>query len=200
MSDRFSIWFPMLLLAVLAALSFWLDQFVKRPEAGPNPALRHDPDYIVHGLSAQQLAPDGTVKHTLYAAKMVHYPDDDTTHLTAPVFVSYATPKAPVKVTAKKGLLSSEGENIYFRNDVHVTRAPYDDHSELVLDTSYLHVIPDENFAETDKPVTITDANTVVHAIGLELNSETRVLKLRSEVKGTYHEPDEPGNARRTRP
>ena len=34
--------------------------------------------------------------------------------------------------------------------------------------------------------MTITDAATVVHAVGLELNNETRVLKLFSNVRGTY--------------
>src|SRR4030095_13290398 len=52
--------------------------------------------------------------------------------------------------------------------------------------TSYLPVCPDENIAKTDRPVTITDAATVVNAIGLEMNSDTRILKLHSRVQGTY--------------
>jgi len=55
-----------------------------------------------------------------------------------------------------------------------------------VLETSYLHVIPDANIAKTDKPVTIKDATAVVEASGLELNSETRVLELQGRVRGTF--------------
>ncbi len=190
MSDRFSTWFPLVLLALLGALTFWLNRLVQPLDAGTSPSLRPDPDYIVDTISAVRMAPDGTVKHTLSAERMVHYPHNDTTRLIAPRFVSYATTAAPVTVSAKEGLVSSEGENIYFENDVRVTRAPYADKSELVMETSYMHVIPDENIARTDRPVTITDANTVVHAIGLELNSETRVLKLFSKVRGTYREPN----------
>jgi lipopolysaccharide export system protein LptC len=192
MSDRFSIWFPLLLLALLAALTFWLNSMVQPLGAGVRSSVRPDPDYIVDGLSAVRMAADGTVKHTLSAAKMLHYPHDDTTRLISPAFVSYVTAAAPVTVSARDGLVSSEGENIYFENEVRVTRAPYADQSELVMETSYLHVIPDENIAKTDRPVTIIDANTVVHAIGLELNSETRVLKLLSKVRGVYHEPNGP--------
>jgi len=83
---------------------------------------------------------------------------------------------------------ASEGENVYFKNNVRVVRAPYDDKSELVVQTSYLHIIPDDNIAKTDQPVTITDANIVVDAIGLELNNETRILKLHSRVRGTYEQ------------
>ncbi len=197
MTERLTAWFPLLLLAALAALTFWLDRFVQPPGAARGPAARHDPDYIVAGLAAARMAPDGRIKHTLSAEKMVHYPDDDSTHLQSPRFVSYAAAQSPVTITASQALVTSEGENIYFHNDVHVTRAPYADKSELVVRTSYLHVIPDENIARTDRAVTITDAHTIVNAVGLELNSETRVLKLLSRVKGTYHEPNKSGRRRR---
>ncbi len=42
------------------------------------------------------------------------------------------------------------------------------------------------DIAKTDQPVTITDANTIVKSIGLELNNKTQILKLESRVRGTY--------------
>jgi lipopolysaccharide export system protein LptC len=190
MSDRFTAWFPLLLLAALAALTLWLDRVVQPPARAGASSARHDPDYIVDGLSALRMAPDGTIKYTLHARKMIHYPDDDTTRLDAPRFVSYATAKAPVTVTAREAFVSSEGENVYFKEDVVVRRAPYGDQSELVMYTTYLHVIPDAHVVKTDRAVTIKDAHIEVTAVGLELNSETRVLKLLSRVKGVYHDPN----------
>ena len=190
MNERLTAWFPLLLLTVLAGLAFWLDRIVQPPASTRGAAARHDPDYFVDGLSAVRMGPDGKIKYTLSADKMVHYPDDDSTHLQSPRFVNRAAAQAPVTITAKEALLSSEGENIYFHNDVHVTRAPYADKSMLEIRTSYLHVIPDDNVARTDRAVTITDANTIVSAVGLEWNSETRVLRLFSSVKGTYHDPN----------
>lgn len=189
MGDRLTAWFPLLLLAALGALTFWLDRAVQPVPAARPATTRHDPDYIVDGLAAMRMAADGSVKHTLAARRMLHYPDDDTTHLEAPRFVTYAATRAPVTITAKRALVSNEGENIHFHDDVRVTRAPLAGKSELVVETSYLHVIPDDSIARTDQPVTVTDAHTTVHAVGLELNSESRVLKLLSSVRGTYHEP-----------
>ncbi|HSQ03805.1 MAG TPA: LPS export ABC transporter periplasmic protein LptC [Burkholderiales bacterium] len=185
--ERLSAWFPLLLLGALAGLTFWLDRAVQLPEAAGN-ALRHDPDYIVNQLSAVQMGADGRTKSTLTANKMLHYPDDDSTMLTMPRWVSYEADAPPLTVTSLEGMVSSNGENIYFRDNVRVVRAAHGEHSELVLETSLLHVIPNRNIAQTDRPVRITDANTVVNAIGLELNSETHVLKLLSQVKGTYYE------------
>ena len=82
--------------------------------------------------------------------------------------------------------MSGNGDHVYFEDDVRVVRAPYGTRSALTLETNYLHVIPEENIARTDRPVAIRDATGVVNASGLELNSETRVLSLHGRVKGTF--------------
>jgi lipopolysaccharide export system protein LptC len=76
---------------------------------------------------------------------------------------------------------------------VRVVRAATPKEAELVLETEYLHVIPDENLAKTDRAVTIRNASAVVTASGLELNSETRVLKLQGRVRGVFEPAGRPG-------
>ena len=185
MIARLSDWFPLLLLAVLACVTLWLDHIVQ-PPAGPRTTSSGEPDYIVDGLSAMRMDHDGRVKHTLHAQKMTHYPEDDLTLLVEPKLVTYTEGSSPVTVTARVARVSGNGENVYFEDGVRVVRAPHRNRTELVVETNYLHVIPDANIAQTDKPVTIRDATGVVVASGLELNSETRVLKLQGRVKGTY--------------
>lgn len=190
MIDRFGGWFPLLLLAVLAALTFWLDRAVQPP---PTPRAGHptgEPDYIVDGLSAARMDKEGKVRHTLLAKKMTHFADEDMTMLVEPKFVTYVEGGAPLTVTSRQAQMSGNGENVYFQDEVRVVRAPHLARSELVLETNYLHVIPDQHIAKTDRPVIIRDASAVVAASGLELNSETRVLRLHGRVKGTYHGRD----------
>jgi lipopolysaccharide export system protein LptC len=88
-------------------------------------------------------------------------------------------------------VVSANGQHVYFQDNVRVTRAAHGANSELIVRTAFLHVIPDENLARTDRTVTISDAATTVTADGLELNNETRVIKLLSNVRGTY----DPGKA-----
>lgn len=185
LGDRLTTTVPLFLVGILVALTFWLDRIAQPSARGPG-ASRHDPDYIVDNLSAVRMGETGTASYTLSAAKMMHYPDDDTTVLSAPKFVSYRTAAAPVTVTASQAVVSATGEHVYFQDDVRVTRAATRDASELVVRTAFLHVIPDLNIAKTDRTVTITDAATTVTAEGLELNSETRIIKLLSRVRGTY--------------
>mgnify|MGYP003334492043 CR=1 FL=1 len=194
MGERLSNLFPLALMVVLAALTYWLDQVVQKPAAAPNALLRHDPDYIVDKLLATRMDVNGGIKNTLRSDKLVHFPDDDTTELENPRFISFAK-SAPVTITAKKGLVSSNGENVYFRDTVRVVRAPYGEKSEMVMDTDYLHVLPDDNIAKTDRAVTITDANMVINAVGMELNSETRMMQFNSRVKGVYYDAKRAGKS-----
>jgi lipopolysaccharide export system protein LptC len=187
---------PLLLIGMLAALTFWLDRVVQDPASGAPGPSRHDPDYVVEKLNSVSLGETGAVFYTLAAAKMVHYPDDDSTLLTDPKFVSYGAARAPVTITASEGVVSSKGDHVYFQDNVRVTRAPYGGNSELVMRTAFLHVVPDLHLARTDRSVTITDATGTVTADGLEMNSETRVIRLLSKVRGTY----EPGMEAPARP
>jgi lipopolysaccharide export system protein LptC len=186
MSERFGGWFPLLLLAVLAAVTFWLDRAVQPPAGPANAATSGEPDYIVDGLAAARMDRQGRVKHTLRASKMTHYPVEDMTVLVEPTFVTYAEGGSPITVTSRHARMSGNGEHVYFEDDVRVVRAPYGTRSALVLETNYLHVIPEENIARTNRPVAIRDGTGVVNASGLELNSETRVLSLHGRVKGTF--------------
>ena len=82
--DRLTAAFPLLLVAALAALTFWLERLVQPTTAPRDGTTRHDPDYIVENFVAVRMGPDGLRMHQLEASRMVHYPDDDSTHLEAP--------------------------------------------------------------------------------------------------------------------
>jgi lipopolysaccharide export system protein LptC len=177
---------PLFLAASLAVFTLWLDRFAQGPARDLVGPSRHDPDYIVEKLFGVLLGETGAASYSLAAARMVHYPDDDTTLLTSPKFVSYGTPNAPVTVTASEGVVSAKGDHVYFQDNVRVTRAAYDNASELVMRTTFLHVIPDLHIARTDRSVIVSDDANTVTAEGFEMNSETRVIKLLSNVRGTF--------------
>lgn len=177
---------PLLLVGMLAALTFWLDRLVQDPLRDAPAPNRHDPDYIVEKFSGVRLGKTGLASYTLSAARMVHYPDDDSTLLSEPRFVSYALAKAAVTITSSQAVVSSNGEHVYFQDNVRVTRAPLSGGGEMLMRTAFLHVVPDRNLALTDRSVTITDDAGSVTAEGLEMNNETRVIKLLARVRGTY--------------
>ncbi|MEN9784503.1 MAG: hypothetical protein RJA24_1846, partial [Pseudomonadota bacterium] len=113
--NRLSQIFPLLLLAVLATLTFWLNQAVQQGDQTAE-TERSDPDFIIDNIVARRLDAQGNVKHTLLAARMTHFPIDDSTHLVSPRFVSN-TSSAPVSITSRTARVSSGGDNVYFEDD-----------------------------------------------------------------------------------
>ena len=186
MGERLSTGFAILLLVLLAALTYWLDQMMLAPAALRDKPVVHEPDYVVQRLLATRMNLDGRVRDTLQAEKLMHYPDDDSTDLSLPRFVSYVQ-GTPLSVTSKTARMTSNGGNLYFEGDVLASRAPGEGKSELRVSTQYLHVLPDDNIARTDRAVEISDSNLLMKAGGMELNSDTRVLKLTGGVQGFYH-------------
>jgi lipopolysaccharide export system protein LptC len=92
-------------------------------------------------------------------------------------------------------VVSGKGDHVYFQDDVRVTRAALEGERELVMRTTFLHVVPDQHIAMTDRLVTLSDDANTVTAVGLEMNNETRIIKLLSKVRGTY----DPGSSPRNR-
>lgn len=188
-----AIWLALILLALLAALTFWIDRTVQPPAPKRDGSTRHDPDYTVNNFSSSRTDQFGNPRYGLSGAEMRHYPDDDTTELDHPLFTQFSMKKPTIQAQGVRGLLSSNGENVYFMDNVKVVRAATPQKGELTILTEYLHIIPEQGILKTDKPVTILQApRTVAHATGMELDKEERTLKLFNRVKVHYERPDAP--------
>ncbi|MFA7239974.1 MAG: LPS export ABC transporter periplasmic protein LptC [Sulfuricellaceae bacterium] len=190
MKDRLSIWFPVGLVFLLALLTFWLDRMVQPAGAKKDGSGRHDPDYWVENFTASRMGPDGVPKHVLTAGRMTHYPDDDSTELVRPHLTNFPPGAPPTHIEAQAGKVSSNGEQVWLTDKVKVTREAGRGASELTVTTDYLHVIPDKNFVQTDREVTMHNADSDVSAVGMELDGKTRIIKFLARVRGQHtHAP-----------
>jgi len=184
--DRLRTWSVLLPLLLLLGATYWLDQQVQPLPPHADDSKRHDPDYIINSLSATTLDEQGKPHYLMTAEKMVHYPDDDSTHLEKPQLVSLYANRPPVYVSALRGKVSSDGEQVFLQDDVKVVRGASATHSKMTFTTSFLHVLPDQDLADTDRPVTIVDDSTVVNGIGMKLNNKTGMAELLAQVVSQY--------------
>ena len=178
--------FPLLLMLALAALTFWLERTV-REEEGAHPSLRrHDPDYIVDNLMHTRYNALGGVESTLAAAKMLHYPDDDSTDLIAPRVVQTKPDEPRVTMTADRGTLSQDGEEVFLYGNVLLVREAGRERSETQMRTSFLHVVRSHSVVRTDRDVLITEADRVLSARGMVYHNDTQELFLSARVRGRF--------------
>lgn len=182
---RPSSWLPLGILAMLVGLTWWLDQLVQPPAARNDGKQRHDPDLIVEKFNARKFGEDGRVLYTLVASKMVHYPDDDSALLEKIDFEAFEPGQPRATITSKQGRLLDGGDKVWFEGNVVMVREADDRYAASRLKTDRLLVLPDDGIARTTDPVMLESSDGRVEASSLELNNQTRVLKL-DRVRATY--------------
>ena len=178
--------FPLLLMLALAGLTFWLERTV-REEEGVHPSLRrHDPDYIIDKLNHMRFNADGKVESTLVALKMIHYPDDESTDLVTPRVVQTKPNEPRMTVTADRGAVSQDGEEIFLYDNVLVVRDASAEHPELRMRTSYLQLARAQSVIRTDRDVEVTEVDRVLTGRGMEYYNDSQQLYLRERVHGRF--------------
>jgi len=185
-ASRARYWLPLLPLLGLLGITYWLNLQVIPEPAKPDNGKRHDPDAIMEDFAAIKLNEQGVPRFIMAAKKMQHYPDDDSTTLELPRLTMLASGRPAIHTIAKRGIVSSSGDEIFLHGDVEVLREASGQQSELTLQTEYLRIVPDQGLANTDRAVTIVDARSTLSATGFEMDNKTRILKLLSKVKSEH--------------
>lgn len=188
--DRLVAWSPVLLLAGLAALTYWLNAQIQPPRPRIDGSSRHDPDLYVENFTAVSFDATGQLRQALSARRAQHYPDDKSVDFVAPSLTLTDPGNPRLTAVADAGTLSGDREIVTLKGSVRATReaataagaAPQE---PVVFTTELLRVIPKRSRAETDAPVTITEPRGIIHATGMILDNEARTIKLKSGVRGT---------------
>jgi lipopolysaccharide export system protein LptC len=186
---RASTLFPVVLVALLAALTFYLQRLVEGPDGPQAPRDPGTPDFMIDNLKATKMNPDGRAEYTLAATRMVHFSATDTTEVEAPRVVQWRSDAPPVRVSADRGDVSGDGKALHLRGDVVIVREGAPGRGALRIETDYLEVIPDAEIARTPERVVITQDGSRLEGVGMEFNNKTRQIELRSLVSGTFTPP-----------
>ncbi|MCL2344285.1 MAG: LPS export ABC transporter periplasmic protein LptC [Desulfobulbus sp.] len=181
--------FPIILVALLAGLSFWLQSAVKIEEPRHDGRQRHDPDTIAENFTVSRFDASGQVKYRLMAPWLEHFPDDDSSRLRSPVLISYRPDKPPLTFSSDQALVSSQGETVFLWDNVNVVRAATTGNPELRARMPDLTVQPDLGIAFTASPVEITQAQSWAKGVGAHLDTNTSTFVLQSQVTGVYIRP-----------
>lgn len=178
--------FPVLLMLGLALATLWLQRLVELPPPSLRDTQRHDPDFVVEKFTVTRMDRNGAPESTLSAARMVHFPDDESTELTAPRFLQTRPGDPPIEVVSRRGTVTKDGDEVHLMDDVVVIRAGEKDRPPLRVDTRYLMIRPDDEIATTPEHVLITEGTARLEGVGMRLDGRTRELELHSQVRGVY--------------
>ena len=179
---------PLALMFVLALVSFWLERTVREQEA-PVATRRHDPDYFITNFTTTSYDRDGATESVLSADRMVHYPDDDSTELLRPHVVQTHPNEPRMTVSAERGALSRDGDDIFLYDNVVLVRAADKARPEAQITTSFLQIARDRSLVRTDRDVVIHEDRRTLAGRGMEYDNRSQMLQLLSRVRGVF-EPE----------
>lgn len=176
----------LILLTILlpVALSSWLLREAERPaptQAEPGSVA---PDYYLRGMLSMQTDPQGRLQHQLHATSLTHYPHNGEILLEQPRLHLHQQDGSLWLVVAQHGRLSDGQEELQLRGEVRIEQQ--DSPQGLRLETDYLLIWPEQEYASTSAPVRIFRPGSTLEGIGMELYGEQQRLILLSKVRGRH--------------
>jgi lipopolysaccharide export system protein LptC len=178
--------FPVILLALLAGLSFWLQSSVDRedePHVGKTP---HQLNATAENFSILRLDEKGQLKYRLIAPYMEHFPDDNASLITYPTIVNYRPEAEPIVLSSQHAKIAGEGDVIFLWDGVIAHRGGTQKTSAMVVRMPDLTIQTKEGFAFTNNPVEISQGSSWIKGTGLQLDNNISTLVLQSQVSGYY--------------
>ena len=181
---------PLVLIAAATALSWWLYHQAQQDRLRTDGSQRHDPDAFIDDVDLSTLDAEGRLEHRLWAKRMEHYPDDDSTQLNAPYMELYRVDEPPWRVRSRQGWVSSGGAEVLLEGAVEILRAGTQTLRPAEFHTSKLRIFPDRDYAETDVAITYRSTGLEVRSLGMHAYLDKGQVELLARVRA-IHQPQE---------
>lgn len=185
MISRGSLWLPLAILLVLAALSFWIERSVQIMADGGQTA-ETDPVGIMENFNAISTDSTGRLHYRLTARKLRHYSSSKRTELESPRFTLLDAETGEVSAVAHEATVSPDGNEVDLQGDVSILREARPGQSALSFRTARLIVFPQRDLMRAPGAVDIQDATLKLRAGAMEYNARQRTIKLTGRVQARY--------------
>ncbi len=141
-------------------------------------------------IKTTQYDEEGRISYVFSASKLSIFQQhpkrsskNDYTEIEAPSLLLLSEGEAPWHLTADTG--RTQGKNLTLNGNVLAWRENQQGHRSE-LSTTQLVVKPEQQYAETDKPVMITTVGSRTQAGGMKFYLKENKLVLTSKVRGRY--------------
>jgi len=178
--------FIVLLMALAASASWWLNKHPDRLANKVQPNTERYADFFLKNFSIHQFHPDGSKQRLLQGRHLEHFPDDDSTQVTQAHIKTQHSAQATWIIDAQHAHLGRNGEQIVLNDEVVMQRLKFAQFTPLRLETELLHLDTVNNRAQTDQAVQLSSPNWHWQAIGMTAELNKNKLTLLSHVKGRH--------------
>ena len=144
----------------------------------------NQPDSYATGVTLVHIDKTGVLCNRLETPLLVHYGTEEDTLFSDPVFTFYKKNKELWKLSASFGKLKEKQALLYLWDNVVLKQylATKNEPATKLITTNLL-VSLKKNSAETTAPVTVTQPNQILHAVGLRANFTHKTIQFLSDIR-----------------
>jgi lipopolysaccharide export system protein LptC len=187
MESKLSSILVIILIAVIAATSFWLKLEVNKELFSEKSLVTSGPDFYLKKFLLKQTTESGNIKFILEADRMENYEYLNKTYLNNPKFTKYENKYPYSWISGNRGEITNMGDEIIVRENVRLVRLATPTKKEMKLYTNSLNILPKIDVVFTKSPVKIIqEPNIEINGIGMKYDKKENTFKLLSNVKVHY--------------
>ena len=190
MANKLSTIFVLLLIFIIALITYWLKAEVEKELLIKNKNNASGPEFYLKSFNSIQTKKNGDVKFILSAKNMEQFDYAEYAILKKPLFTRYKDSKPHSFIKSNNGKVISNGDEYLFTDNVILTRVKTKKKREMRLFTNQLDILPKIDIVLTKKPVKIIqEPNIEIYGIGMKYDNKEGIVKLLSNVKVHYGSP-----------
>lgn len=187
--DRFLLYLPMAVMAILALGTYWMVRTTPPPEVqAPQRAVSHEPDYYMHGFTVRSFDAKGQIRSEVQGEQARHYPDTQWIEIDAIRIRSFDTQGRLTTATALRGLTNEDNSEVQLIGNAVVVREADARNPSSAPTMEYrgefLHAFMNSEKVKSHKPVELTRGKDRFTADSLDFDNVDQVLQLQGRVKG----------------
>lgn len=183
--DRLTLYFPVLLMGLLALATYWLVRSTPGLEQKPPAAaVKHLPDYFMHQFSVKTFDAHGQLKSEVMGLDARHFPDTDTLEIDQVHIRSFNVEGQLTTATARQALANSDASEVQLIGQALVERKASKEKPTLTFRGEFLHAFMNTDRLKSHKPVELTRGSDRFTADSMDYDNREGIMLLTGRVRG----------------
>jgi lipopolysaccharide export system protein LptC len=176
---------PILLMAALALVTWWLVKNSPRPpvEVAPR-AVSAEPDYVMTGFALERFAPDGRLVLRIEGAQLRHFPATDRIEIDGAQIQAWSPAGRLTRARATRAIGTGSGSELQLLGGAEVVG---EDAAgvPLLMRGEFLHAFFIEERVKSHLPVLVRHGSTELRAAALSYDHAQQRLELKGPLQVT---------------
>ena len=188
--DKCLAYVPVILMGVLAMLSYWLVKNTPDVETSKKRLQqKHEIDYELNLFSVKSYRLDGQLQSLILGERAGHYSDTETLEIEMPQVQVLDLNHNKTIATSNHAISNADGSELQMLGNAFLVKTKKSDQSILKseifeLRSEYLNFLMDKDIIRSHMPVEIKKGTTTFNALSMDYDNLNQTLNLKGKVRG----------------